>query len=158
MYPLDENNEQHYQESFEFISEQGLPTDLFCLQTEQMEWTKVDRLSGFNLWYPRSAHAPRQNIKDTVEHSIGLEDLIGKRFDQNEKCPSCMVGKSTVENYPELLEPASQPHERVNMDLYTSSVTSLEGYNHAMVFNDSYGGCRWQYDLKTKDEVLGASK
>ena len=29
LHPLDENNEQHYQESFEFISEPGRPTDLF---------------------------------------------------------------------------------------------------------------------------------
>ena len=49
IYPLDENNEQHYQESFEFISEPGWPTNLFYLQTKQMDWTKFKSLSGFDL-------------------------------------------------------------------------------------------------------------
>ena len=44
------------------------------------------------------------------------------------------------------------------MDLYTSSVTSIEGYNHAVVFTDSHSEYGWQYGLKTKDEVLPASK
>ena len=39
-----------------------------------------------------------------------------------------------------------------------SSVTSIEGYNHAVVYTDSHGEYRWQYGLKTKDEVLQASK
>ena len=47
VYPLDENDEQHYKESFGFISEPGRPmTDLFYLQTEQMDWTKFDNNSG----------------------------------------------------------------------------------------------------------------
>ena len=37
IYPLDENDEQHYQESFGFIGELGRPTDLFYLQTEPMD-------------------------------------------------------------------------------------------------------------------------
>ena len=135
IFPLDENNEQHYQESFE----QDRPTDRFYLQIEQMDWKKIDKQSGYHLWHRQSAHAPKQNINDTIAHSIGLEGLAGKKFDQNERCPSCMLGKSTLENYPELLEPASRPLERVNMNLYTSTVTSIEGYTHAVVFTDSHG-------------------
>ena len=123
-----------------------------------MDWTKFDNHSGYDLWHHRLAHAPKQNIKDTIEHSIGLEGLIGKLFDKDEKCPSCMLGKSTLENYPEFREPALQPFSRVHMDLYTSSVTSIEGYTHAVVYTDSHGEYRWQYGLKTKDEVLPASK
>ena len=151
VYPLDEDDEQHYQESFGFISEPGRPTDLFYLQTEQMDWTKFDHQLGYNLWHCRLAHAPKQNIKDTIEHSIGLEGLVGKRFDQDEKCPSCMLGKSTLENYPELREPANHPLSRVHMDLFSSSVTSIEGYNHSVVFTDSHGEYRWHNSLKTKD-------
>ena len=73
IYPLDENDEQHYHESFGFISEPGRPTDLFYLQTEQMDWTKFDNHSGYDLWHSRLAHAPKQNIKNTIEHSIGLK-------------------------------------------------------------------------------------
>jgi hypothetical protein len=41
LYPLDKNNEQHYQDSIEFIEE----TDLFYLQTEDMNWTTYDNLT-----------------------------------------------------------------------------------------------------------------
>jgi hypothetical protein len=44
------------------------------------------------------------------------------------------------------------------MDLYSSSITSIEGYNHAIVFTDSNSGMRWQYGMKTKDESLKMAK
>ncbi len=37
-------------------------------------------------------------------------------------------------------------------------VTSIEGYNHALVITYSCSKHRWQYDIETKDEVLGMSK
>ncbi len=37
-------------------------------------------------------------------------------------------------------------------------MTSIEGYNYAVLFTDSYSEYRWQYGLKTKDGVLQASK
>ncbi len=70
---------------------------------------------------------------------MGLEGLVGKKFKADEKCPSCMVGKSTLENYPERLELASRLLESVNMDSNSSSILSIEGYKHAVIFTDSYG-------------------
>ena len=96
--------------------------------------------------------------KDTMIYSIGLEDLSGKSFKPNEMCPSCMLGKSTLENNPDLLEPAIRPLMRVNMDMYSSSITSIEGYNHTAVFTDSHGEYRWHYVIKIKDETLAVSK
>ena len=52
-----------------------------------------------------------------------------------------MIGKSTLENYPGSKEPDPRPMALVHMDLYSSSVTSIEGYNHAI-----------------KDEILAMSK
>ena len=43
LYPHDKDQEQHYQNSIEFISE---PTDLFYLQTETMDWTTFENLTG----------------------------------------------------------------------------------------------------------------
>ncbi len=48
LYPLGKNHEQHYQESIEFIEEQ---TDLYYLQTEDMNWTTCDNLTGYDLWH-----------------------------------------------------------------------------------------------------------
>ncbi len=36
LYPLDKNHEQHYQDSIEFVEDQ---TDLYYLQSEDMNWT-----------------------------------------------------------------------------------------------------------------------
>ena len=76
IYPLesglDENYEQHYQTSVEFINEPGQATDLFYLQSEQMDWTTFDKVSGYDLWHRRLGHTPHQNIMDTIIHSIGV--------------------------------------------------------------------------------------
>jgi hypothetical protein len=73
LYQLDKSNEQHYQESIEFIGE---PTDLFYLQSENMDWTNYDALMGFDLWHRRLGHLPHRNIEQTIKHAVGLESLI----------------------------------------------------------------------------------
>jgi len=44
-----------------------------------------------------------------------------------------MIGKSTLEDLPKLKDRAEEPLYQVNMDSFSSSVTSIEGYNHAVV-------------------------
>ncbi len=61
-----------------------------------------------------------------------------------------MLGKSTHENYPGL--------SRVHMDMYSSSITSIERYNHALIFTDSHGELRWQFGMEIKEEILLMSK
>jgi hypothetical protein len=91
-------------------------------------------------------------------NQLFAEGLVGKKFKDDEKCQSCMIGKGTLESYPERLEPASQTLERVSMDSYSSSITSIEGYNHAVIITDSYGEYRWQYGMRTKDDILRVCK
>ncbi len=43
LYPLDKDHEQHYQDSIEFVEDQ---TDLYYLQTKDMNWTTYDNLTG----------------------------------------------------------------------------------------------------------------
>jgi hypothetical protein len=131
LYPLDKNHEQHYQDSIEFI---GDPTGLFYLQTasEDMDWTTCDALTVFDLWHSRLG-------QQTIPQAIGLEFLIEESIKKDHKCPSCMIGKSTLENVPGLLMPAKHPLGRVHMDMYPSLITSFEGYNHALIFTDSHG-------------------
>ena len=47
-----------------------------------------------------------------------------------------MIGKSTLEDLPKLKDRADEPLGQVNMDSFSSSVKSIEGYNHAVVFVD----------------------
>ena len=42
------------------------------------------------------------------------------------------------------------------MDSFSSSVKSIEGYNHAIVFVDAATGYRWIYGMKTKDDAIKA--
>ena len=102
LYPLTKDKEQHYQESIEFIGE---PTDLFYLQTEEMDWTRFNAATGYEVWHQRLVHVPFRNNEQTIQHSVGSEGLIWKRYPKDHKCPSCMIGKRTLENYPGSNEP-----------------------------------------------------
>ena len=87
LYPLDKNHEQHYQDSIDFVEDQ---TDLYY---EDMNWPTHDNLTGYDLWHRRLGHVPNRNIEQTIQHLIGLENLIGKTCKRDQKCPSCMLGK-----------------------------------------------------------------
>ena len=99
-----------------------------------------------------------RNIEQTIQHSVGMERLIGERYLKDHKCPSFMIGKSTLENYPGSKEPDPRPMALVHMDIVSSSVSLIEGYNYALIITDSCSEHRWQYRMKTRDEVLAISK
>jgi hypothetical protein len=102
---LDKNHEQHYQESIEFIEEH---TDLCYPQTEDINWPTYENLAGYDLWHHSLGHVLNRNIEQTSQHSIGLENLVGKKCKRDQKCPSCMLWKSALENYQGSMDPASQ--------------------------------------------------
>ncbi len=60
---------------------------------------------------------------------IILQDwnVMHKKFEPHMKFPSCMIGKSTVEELPKLKDRATEPLCQMNMDSLSSSVTSIEG-------------------------------
>ena len=82
LYPLTNDKEQHSLDSIEFISE---PTDLFYLQTEEMGRTRFNAATGYEVWHQRLGHVPFRNIEQTIQHSFGLEELVGKKY------PLCCV-------------------------------------------------------------------
>jgi hypothetical protein len=47
-----------------------------------------------------------------------------------------MTGKSTLDDLPKLSDRAPEPLHQVSMDSFPSPVTSIEGYNSAVVFVD----------------------
>ena len=134
LYPLTKDKEHNYQDSIEFIGE---PTDLFYLQTEEVDWTRFNAATGYEVWHQRLGHVMIRNIDQTIQHSIGLESLVGKKYRKDHKCPSGMIRKSTFENYPWPEEPDSRPMALVHMDVHSSSVTSIEGYDHGLIITNS---------------------
>ena len=154
LYPLDEKKQPHIEESISFISE---PTDLYLIKIEEMDWTKFHATNGYDLWHRRLMHCPNRNIRESIQHTKGMEKLLKYRFDNHEKCPSCMIGKSTKQDAPGPIKRATKPFEKVTFDLIISAVTSIEGYNAAALYVDDASGFKWLYGLKTKDEALGAA-
>jgi hypothetical protein len=62
--------------------------------------------------------------------------------------------KSRLINLPKEKLRAEKPMKRVNMDLVSSSVLSIEGHKYALGITDCCTGYRWLYGLKTKDDTL----
>ena len=47
-----------------------------------------------------------------------------------------MIGKSQLNDYPESIMRADLPLKKVTFDIFSSSVTSIEGYDYAAVITD----------------------
>ena len=140
IYPIADDGSIDPANSFPFVSE--YLGGLFYLRTAPIDATKFASMSGYDLWHRRLSHCPKECIRKTIAHSIGLKDLQSARFDTHEKCPSCMIGKSHLENKPRRKEQAENPLGRTNFDIFSSSVVSIEGYNFAVVITDDHMGYR----------------
>jgi hypothetical protein len=106
---LNERKDARYQDSIPFFSE---PSALFYLKIEQMDWTRFERMTGYNPWHCRLGHTPNQFkfiSKLSIEHSIGLEKLNGKKLSEHQKCPFCMIGKSQLNDKPESVKRVEKP-------------------------------------------------
>ncbi len=69
-----------------------------------------------------------------------------------------MIGKATLKDFPLLKRKVVPPLYQINMDSFSSSVKSVEGYLHAVVLADNQAGYRWIYGIKTKDETIKVVK
>ncbi len=63
---------------------------------------------------------------------------------------------ATLEDLPKAKRPINTPLYQVHMDTFSSSVKSIGGYNHVIVFVDAATGSyyRWIYGIKTKDNTI----
>ena len=107
---------------------------------------QFDKMSGYEKWHRRLAHVSNRDIQQSIKHTTGLEELINKTYEQHTKCGACMIGKSTLKDYPALKVRADNPLKQINVDSFSSSVTFIEGYSHAAVFVDCISGFRWIYE------------
>ncbi len=135
-----------------------MSTQIFCLKPEMLTQQQFDKMSGFEKWHRRMGHVSYRDIQLSMKCTTGLEELLNKTFELHTKCAACMIGKSTLENYPATKVRASKPLKQINVDSFSSSVTSIEGYNHAAIFVDSNSGFRWIYGMKSNYEMLKVTK
>ena len=97
LYPLDKDKQPHIEESIPFISE---PTGLFLLKVEEMDWRKFHETNGYALWHRRLMHCPNRCIKESIPFTKGMEKLLKYQYTDHEKCPGCVIGKSTRQDIP----------------------------------------------------------
>ena len=69
-----------------------------------------------------------------------------------------MIGKSQMNDYPKSIMRADLPLKRVTFDIFSSSVTSIEGYDYAAVITDDLYGISMDISLKTKDEMIDVAE
>ncbi len=71
-----------------------------------------------------------------------------------------MIGKATVEDFPKARQVKVKPLHQINFDSFSesSSIASIEGYNHAVVFVDKCTWYRWIYRMNTKDQMINVAK
>ncbi len=87
-----------------------------------------------------------------------MESLKKMTCETRVKCPSCMICRATLIDFPKAKRPINKPFYQVHMDSFSSSVKFVEGYNHAIVFVDAAAGYRWIYGMKTKDNTIKTLK
>ncbi len=66
--------------------------------------------------------------------------------------------KGDISGFAKTKKVITKPLYQINMDSFSSSVKSIEGYFHSLVFVDAATGYRWIYGLKKKNEALNVVK
>jgi hypothetical protein len=69
-----------------------------------------------------------------------------------------MIGKATLEDFPKARQVKVKPLHQINVDSFSSSIPSTEGFNHAVVFVEKCTGYRWICGMKTKDQMINGVK
>jgi hypothetical protein len=98
---------------------------------------QIEKPSGYELWHRRLGHTSNRTIRETIQCAVGLEFLKKMTFETHVKCPSYLIGKATLEDFPNVKRPINNPIYQVHMDSFSSSVKSIEGYNYAIIFVDA---------------------
>ena len=100
------NNKMDKAKSFPFMSENS---SLFYLKLEQMSAQHFEKQSGHELWHRRLGHASFRNIRDTIKCVNGLESLKHMTCETHVMCPSCMIGKTTLDDLPKAKKVITNP-------------------------------------------------
>jgi hypothetical protein len=84
---------------FAFMSEHS---NRFYIKAESMSMQQFGKISGYEKWHRRLGSTTNRDIHDTIPYVKGLEELTNKSYHQHTKFATCMIGKGTLEDFPEL--------------------------------------------------------
>ncbi len=94
-------------------------SNLFCPKPEMLTRQQFGKLSGFEKGHLRLGHVSNREIQQSIPYTKGLKELTNRTFEQHAKCGACMIGKSTLEPYPERRGRADHPLKQVNVDSFS---------------------------------------
>jgi hypothetical protein len=83
-------------------------SNLYYLKIEKMSATEFGKMSGWELWHRRLAHSSIRNIQESIPHTNGMEELLNHKHTEHLKCPACVIGRATLEDYPSQKASASK--------------------------------------------------
>ena len=111
-------------------------SNLFYLKLEQMSAKHFEKQSGYELWHRRLGHAYFRNIRDTIKCAIGLESFKHMTCDTHVKCPSCLIGKATLEDLPKAKKVMIKPLYQIHMDSFSPSVKAYPYRNFPLFYRN----------------------
>ena len=115
-------------------------------------------MSVYKKWYRRLAHVSNHDIQQSIKHTTGFAELLNKTYEQHTKCGACIICKSTLKDYPALKVGADKPLKQINVDSFSSPLTSDKHLSTDAIFVDCNSGFRWIYGMKTKDDMFKVTK
>ena len=144
------NGEKDPATGLPFLDSEGL----FFVETVPISETRFKNMPGYPLEHRRLSHCPMLTIRDTIPHERELRNYQRNPLTKmSTVLHQCMIGKAHLEVRPRSREHAKLPLERVYMDIMSSSIPSMEGYNYALVIVDDASMNLWVYGLKEKSEA-----
>lgn len=103
-------------------------------------------------WHFRLGHSDY----DIVSRIINKYDLplSFKNMNKDVVCTSCQLGKSKRQPFTPSQRVSMQPLQLIHTDVWTSPVSSINGYKYYIVFIDDFSRYSWIYPLHAKPGVF----
>ncbi|KAJ8475068.1 hypothetical protein ONZ45_g15738 [Pleurotus djamor] len=131
----------------------GTASQESIVQTNAILLNSVD----FDTWHQRLGHPSPDVLRQFKKHTENFPDLKIPA-DRSKPCKGCAEGKTPQDSFPQSLNRASKPFEKVHSDLKEFPVKSYHGYHYYISFFDDYTSYGWVRLLKRKSEALTATR
>lgn len=101
-------------------------------------------------WHSRLGHPNLQTLRTMLAKlSLPCSSLVSSSL----FCNSCSINKSHKLPFSTSTLTSTYPLQFLFLDVWTSPVTSIDGYKYYVIFVDHYTRYTWLYPLKTKSQV-----